>query len=92
MLHHVFNYTNKAHDHNQDHIIGERDNHIATRTNLSPDEGLLSPHRGKQRCRWRCLREVDLRFGRVLEQVQSDPPKLVGRGSFVSYLGKSFGG
>ena len=48
--HHVFNYTNKAHDHNQDHIMGERDNHIVTGTSLSPNEGLLPPHHGKQRC------------------------------------------
>ena len=43
-------------DQNQDHIMGERENHIATCISLSPGEGLLPPHRGKQRCRWRWLR------------------------------------
>ena len=76
MLFRSFNYINKAHDHNQDHIMGERDNHIATRTSLSPDEGLLPPHRRKQRCRWSWLPEVDHRLDRVPKQEQSDPRNL----------------
>ena len=37
--HHGFNYINMAHDHNQDHIMGERDNHIATSTSPQPRGG-----------------------------------------------------
>ena len=33
---HRFNYNNIAHDHNKDHIMGERDNHIATSTSPQP--------------------------------------------------------
>ena len=37
--HHKFNSNNIAHDHNQDHIMGERDNHIATDTSPQPRGG-----------------------------------------------------
>src|ERR1043165_6426435 len=37
-------YINIAYDHNQDHIMGERENHIATGRNLSPEEELLPHH------------------------------------------------
>ena len=36
--HHRFNNDNIAHDHNQDHIMRERDNHIATAQAPSPAE------------------------------------------------------
>ena len=38
------NWINIANDHNQDHIMGERINHIATGRNLSPEEELLPHH------------------------------------------------
>ena len=37
--HHRFNNDNIAHDHNQDHIMRERDNHIATSTSPQPRGG-----------------------------------------------------
>ena len=42
------NYINIANDHNQDHIMGERYNHIATVEDLIPEEELLPHHHGKE--------------------------------------------
>ena len=82
--HHVFNYANKAHDHNEYHIMGERDNHIATCISLSPGEGLLPPHRGSNGV------DGDGPGGRSLSRQgagigPSEPPKLVGDGGGALY-------
>ena len=37
--HYKFNYNKIAHDHNKDHIMRERDNHIATSTSPQPRGG-----------------------------------------------------
>ena len=45
--HHRFNNDNIAHDHNQDHIMRERDNHIATSMSPQPHGGLLMHNHGE---------------------------------------------
>ena len=46
--HHRFNNDNIAHDHNQDHIMRERYNHIATSTSPQARGGLLTHYHGER--------------------------------------------
>src|SRR3954464_13376979 len=70
---------NIAYDHNQDHIMGEREDHIATGRNLSPEEELLPLHGGGKQRRWRWIRgHFPVPAG--CRNRNSGPPKLNGDG------------
>ena len=65
--HHKFNYNNITHDHNQDHIMGERDNHIATSMSPQPHEGTAPTLSWKAATSMKIAPEALPCPGRVLE-------------------------
>ena len=63
-----YNQINIANDHNQDHIMRERINHIATVEDLSPEEELLLHHHEEEATSMEMNPGALPRPGRVPEQ------------------------
>ena len=66
--HHRFNNDNIGHDHNQDHIMRERDNHIATSTSPQPRGGTTPASSCEAATSMKMAPGALLHLGRVPEQ------------------------